>query len=114
MQRANPSKMWLAIRIHAECPLFDASVVNCAQGSLTRSFYEINLAPKISGKEGYCQAIRGQKVGYGMVVDGIAKFQALKLTTFQGLKFGDQIPCFAAQRENPSEISGPEIPKFRA
>ena len=28
---------------------------------------------------------RGQKVGYGMVVDGIAKFQALKFT-FQGLK----------------------------
>ena len=30
--------------------------------------------------------IRGQKVGYGMVVDGTAKFQALKLS-FQGLKF---------------------------
>ena len=29
-----------------------------------------------------------QKVGYGMVVDGFAKFQALK-SKFQGLKFGD-------------------------
>ena len=30
--------------------------------------------------------VRGQTVGYGMVVDGIAKFQALKFT-FHGLKF---------------------------
>ena len=35
-----------------------------------------------------------QKVGYGMVVDGIAKFQALKFT-FQCLKSPEKIPCFA-------------------
>ena len=39
----------------------------------------------------YRAILRGQKVGYGMVVDGIAKFQALKFT-FQSLKFPVKSP----------------------
>ena len=35
-----------------------------------------------------------QKVGYGMVVEGIAKFQALKFY-FSGSEISSKIPCFA-------------------
>ena len=39
--------------------------------------------------------IRRQEVGYGMVVDGIAKFQPLKFGD-SGPEISRKIPCFAA------------------
>ena len=59
--------------------------------------------------------IRGQKVGYGTVVDGIAKFQALKFT-FQSLKFPPKSLVLLVRRRSPQKFqalkfqnSGPEI-----
>ena len=57
----------------------------------------------------------GQKVGYGLVVDGTAKFQALKFT-FPGLKFLVKSLVLLVSRRIPQEFealnfqnSGPEI-----
>ena len=55
------------------------------------------------------------KVGYGIVMDGIAKFQALKFT-FQGLKFPVKSLVLLVRRRIPQKFqalrfqnSGPEI-----
>ena len=56
-----------------------------------------------------------QKVGYGMVVDGITKFQALKFT-FQGLNFPVNSQVLLVRRRIPQKFqalkfqnSGPEL-----
>ena len=63
-------------------------------------------------------SLRGQKVGYGMVVDGIAKFQALKFT-FQGLRCPVILLVLLVRRRIPHKFqalkfqnSGPEIWRF--
>ena len=51
-------------------------------------------------------------MGYGMLVDGIATISGPEID-FAGPEISGKISCFADWKENSSEISGPEIPKFR-
>ena len=71
--------------------------------------------PRKTKHEKSPKILRGQKVGYGMVADGIAKFQALKFT-FQGLKFPVKSLLLLVIRRIPQKFqalkfqnSGPEI-----
>ena len=71
-----------------------------------RKFAEILRSPRPSG---------GKRWGMGMVVDGIAKFQALKFT-FQGLEFPVKSLVLLVRRRIPQKFqalnfqnSGPEI-----
>ena len=49
--------------------------------------------------------IREQKVGHGLVVYGMAKFQGRQFT-FQSLEFPVHFPCFAGSKHKSFEISG--------
>ena len=90
----------------------DSGPKNC-QYSTDRQRCDQNLAPVLVIR--LWNSLRRQKVGYGMVVDGIAKFQALKFT-FQGLKFPVKSLVLLVRRRIPQKFQalkfqnlGPEI-----